>query len=89
MRAAFLQALLEEAHSDARIILVNPDTVGFHCEAFRRELPEQYLNVGIAEQNAVGVSAGLALTGRRPSSSTSSPSTRSAASSRSASISAR
>jgi transketolase len=66
MRAAFLQALFEEARRDARIVLVNPDTVGFYCESYRREFPDQYLNAGIAEQNAVGVSAGLALTGRRP-----------------------
>jgi transketolase len=66
VRAAFFQALLEEARSDARIVLVNPDTAGFYCETFRRELPDQYLNAGIAEQNAVGVSAGLALVGRRP-----------------------
>lgn len=66
MRAAFLQALLEEARRDARIVLVNPDTVGFYCESFKRELPDQYLNAGVAEQNAVGVSAGLALVGRRP-----------------------
>jgi len=66
VRAAFLQALLEEARNDAWIMLVNPDTVGYHCQTFQRELPAQYLNTGVAEQNAVGVSAGLALTGRRP-----------------------
>lgn len=66
MRAAFLETLLEAARLDPRIVLVNPDTVGFYCEAFKRELPAQYLNAGIAEQNAVGVSAGLALMGRRP-----------------------
>jgi transketolase len=66
MRAALLQALLAEAHRDKRVFLINPDTVGFHCESFRRELPDQYLNAGIAEQNAVGVAAGLALGGRRP-----------------------
>ncbi|MBI2841726.1 MAG: 1-deoxy-D-xylulose-5-phosphate synthase [Acidobacteria bacterium] len=66
MRAAFLEALLVEAHKDTRIILVSPDTGGFHCETFRRELPGQYLNAGIAEQNAVGIAAGLALAGRRP-----------------------
>lgn len=66
MRDAFFRALFEEARRDPRIVLVNPDTAGFYCEAFRREIPDQYLNVGIAEQNAVGVCAGLALTGRRP-----------------------
>ena len=66
MRAAVLEALYTEAHRDSRVFLVNPDSIGFHCEAYRREMPGQYLNVGIAEQNAVGVAAGLALTGRRP-----------------------
>lgn len=66
MRDAFFQAILQEARNDARIILVNPDTAGFYCDAYRRELPDQYLNAGVAEQNAVGVSAGLALVGRRP-----------------------
>lgn len=66
MRTAFVQTLLEEARRDARIVLVNPDTVGYYCESFRRQLPDQYLNAGIAEQNAVGVSSGLALLGRRP-----------------------
>ncbi len=66
MREVFLDQLFEAARRDARIVLVNPDSMGFYCEAFRRELPGQYLNVGIAEQNAIGVAAGLALTGRRP-----------------------
>ena len=34
--------------------------------AFRKELPEQYLNVGIAEQNCAGVAAGLATCGKIP-----------------------
>ena len=34
--------------------------------AFRKELPAQYLNVGIAEQNAAGVAAGLATCGKIP-----------------------
>jgi transketolase len=66
MRDAFFRALLEEARRDARVILVNPDTAGFYCDAYRSEIPEQYVNAGIAEQNAVGISAGLALVGRRP-----------------------
>ena len=66
MRTAFLDALYAEARRDPRVFLVNPDSIGYHCETYRRELPDQYLNAGIAEQNAIGVSAGLALTGRRP-----------------------
>jgi len=66
VRDAFFQALLEHARRDSRIVLVNPDTAGFYCDAFQRELPEQYVNTGIAEQNSVGLAAGLALAGRRP-----------------------
>ncbi len=66
MRQEFLQALLGEARRDPRIFLVNPDTVGYYCDAYQRELPNQYLNAGIAEQNAVGVAAGMAVSGRRP-----------------------
>ena len=42
--------------------------IGKSCKtgAFRKELPEQYLNVGIAEQNCAGVAAGLATCGKIP-----------------------
>ena len=59
------------------IVLVgkeNPDIVvldidiGKSCKTakFRKELPDQYLNVGIAEQNGAGVAAGLATCGKIP-----------------------
>lgn len=49
------------------ILVVDAD-IGKSCKtgAFRKELPEQYLNVGIAEQNAAGVAAGLATCGKIP-----------------------
>ena len=42
--------------------------IGKSCKtgAFRKELPDQYLNVGIAEQNCAGVAAGLATCGKIP-----------------------
>ncbi|MBQ6582593.1 MAG: transketolase family protein, partial [Mogibacterium sp.] len=42
--------------------------IGKSCKtgAFRKELPDQYLNVGIAEQNGAGVAAGLATCGKIP-----------------------
>ena len=42
--------------------------IGKSCKtgAFRKALPEQYLNVGIAEQNCAGVAAGLATCGKIP-----------------------
>ncbi|MBP3622478.1 MAG: transketolase family protein, partial [Oscillospiraceae bacterium] len=51
-----------------RNILVVDADIGKSCKtgAFRKELPEQYLNVGIAEQNCAGVAAGLATCGKIP-----------------------
>ena len=49
------------------ILVVDAD-IGKSCKTgdFRKQLPEQYLNVGIAEQNCAGVAAGLASCGKIP-----------------------
>ncbi|MBI4063355.1 MAG: transketolase [Elusimicrobia bacterium] len=63
MRTAFFKALLESARRDPRIHLVTGD-LGFSVvEAFAAELPAQFLNAGVAEQNMTGIAAGLALSG--------------------------
>ena len=59
-----MNCLLQRARIDERIYLITPD-LGFSVlEKFAHEFPERFLNVGIAEQNAVGVAAGLALSGK-------------------------
>jgi transketolase len=64
MRTAFVTCLIEQARIDERIFVITPD-MGFSVlEGFRDLFPDRFLNVGIAEQNAVGVAAGLALSGR-------------------------
>ena len=66
MRNTFAATLLEEAKKDNRIILLTGD-LGFSAfENFMRELPKQYLNAGVAEQNMTGVAAGLAMEGYKP-----------------------
>lgn len=66
MRSTFIDCLIRRARIDDRIFLITPD-VGFSVlEKFAEEFPNRYLNVGIAEQNAIGVAAGLALSGKRP-----------------------
>lgn len=65
MRSAFFEALVEEAERDERVHLVIAD-VGFGVvEPFVQRFPDRFLNVGVAEQNLIGVSAGLALSGAR------------------------
>lgn len=66
MRKAFINTLLTQAKKDSRIILLTGD-LGFTVfEEFAHTLPKQFLNVGVAEQNLVGIATGLALTGKIP-----------------------
>lgn len=66
MRTAFSATLLALAKADPRLLLLTGDHGYALFDDFRRECPAQYLNVGIAEQNMVGMAAGLARTGFRP-----------------------
>ncbi len=66
-RNAFTQELLKQAREDKRIIALTSDATGsVSLGDFSRELPGQFVEVGIAEQNLVGSSAGLASTGKKP-----------------------
>ncbi|SCK37686.1 transketolase [Variovorax sp. HW608] len=66
MRAAFSNALVEAATKDERVILLTGDHGYALFDEFRKRCPSQYVNAGIAEQNMVGVAAGLAKAGFRP-----------------------
>lgn len=64
MRVVFINTLIEEARHNKDIWLVIGD-VGFGLvEPFQKEFPNRFINVGIAEQNMIGVSAGLAIEGK-------------------------
>lgn len=66
-RHAFREALEELAASDPRIVVVTNDSIGSsNIGGFRRRFPERFINVGIAEQNLVGIGAGLAQNGKIP-----------------------
>ncbi|MCX7087921.1 MAG: hypothetical protein NTV00_07690 [Methylococcales bacterium] len=66
MRAAFSDALVGLAKADPNILLLTGDHGYALFDDFRRECPKQYINAGIAEQNMVGMAAGLARCGFRP-----------------------
>lgn len=64
MRTTFIKTLIDQASIDERIIIITPD-LGFSVlEQFGDKYPGRLINVGIAEQNAIGVAAGLALSGK-------------------------
>ena len=66
-RKAFADTLIELARADERIVAVCNDSVGSsNLVGFRREFPDRLINVGIAEQDLVGVGAGLANGGLIP-----------------------
>ncbi len=64
MRKEFFNTLLQLARTDPRIFLVVGDVGYSFVEPFMDEFPARYLNVGVAEQNMIGVSAGLSLSGK-------------------------
>lgn len=64
MRDTFVQTLMDIARQDERVMLLTGD-LGFGVlTLFAKTLPEQFLNVGVAEQNMTGVATGLALEGK-------------------------
>jgi transketolase len=66
-RDAFSEALVALAEADPRIVAVANDSIGSSkLGEFKRRFPERLINVGIAEQNLIGVSAGLASAGKIP-----------------------
>ena len=64
MRTAFIKELFELAKQDERIVLIVGD-LGFGVVTpFIEQLPRQFLNAGVAEQNMTAMAAGMALSGK-------------------------
>lgn len=65
MRTAFINTLIKLAETDKDLYLLTAD-MGFGLvEPFAEKFPERYINVGVAEQNMIGVATGLALEGKK------------------------
>jgi transketolase len=66
-RDAYATTLVELAEADPRVVAVVNDSVGSSkLSAFQERFPERLINVGIAEQDMVGVATGLANGGKIP-----------------------
>jgi transketolase len=66
LRKAFITTLCELAAADERIVLMTGDLGHLAMEPFREQFPSRFLNVGVAEQNMIGLATGLAEAGFLP-----------------------
>lgn len=64
IRDAFFDELYNIAANDSNVMFLTADMGAFSLERFKKNLSNQYINVGVAEQNMVGVAAGLVLGGK-------------------------
>ena len=66
MRKAFIDALSSLAAADERILLLTGDLGYMAMEEFEQRFPKRFFNVGVAEQNMIGMATGLADAGFLP-----------------------
>jgi len=64
-RDAFFKRVYELAKENRNIIVISADMGTSALEPFKRDLPGQFIDAGIAEQNAINVAAGLAIEGKK------------------------
>jgi transketolase len=65
MRNSFLAALTLLAEKDKDVVLLTADLGYGVFEEFESSFPDQYFNVGVAEQNMTGVATGLSIEGKK------------------------
>lgn len=70
-RVTYSMALLDLAENDERIVALSADLASStKLTSFQKKYPERFFNVGVAEQNMLGIAAGLANSGKIPFAST-------------------
>ena len=70
-RDGYGQGLVELGRKNPNIVALGADLTGStRCNWFKDEFPDRFIQVGIAEQNMVGIAVGLALIGKVPFAST-------------------
>ncbi len=65
MRFAVVETIYEAALLDKNIYFITGDLNHAKVDEFKKNIPDQYINAGMAEQNLIGVAAGLALSGMK------------------------
>lgn len=65
IRDAFFDQIYNIAKNDKDVIFISADADAFSLRNFKNNLPDQFINVGVAEQNMALVATGLALEGKK------------------------
>jgi|TARA_R100000455_G_C6273599_1_gene131407 transketolase len=65
MRDAFFNRLYDYVSKDKNVLVLTADHGAFGLKKIEKDFPEQYLNVGIAEQTLISLAAGLASCGKK------------------------
>lgn len=65
IRDAFFDEIYNIASKDMDVIFITADADAFSLRRYKEDFPDQFINVGVAEQNMVSVAAGLALSGKK------------------------
>lgn len=65
MRQTFIDTLTKLAEKDQNIYLLTGDLGFSFFENFAGKFPDRFINCGVAEQNMIGVAAGLVLSGKK------------------------
>tara|TARA_B110000037_G_scaffold12079_1_gene12945 strand:+ start:4860 stop:5804 length:945 start_codon:yes stop_codon:yes gene_type:complete len=66
LRDAFIYSLQKIGEKDKKVILLTNDQGAPALDDYRKNLPKQFFNAGISEQNIVATAAGLSLAGFKP-----------------------
>lgn len=64
-RDAFWNKIYELARKDRNIVVVSADMGAPALDQIRSDIPSQFINVGIAEQNAIAIASGLVMSGKK------------------------
>ena len=65
VRDVFFDKVYQQCKNDPNLIIISADMDAFSLRKIARDFPNQYLNVGVSEQNMINVAAGMALFGKR------------------------
>lgn len=65
IRDAFFDEFYKTGSTDSDVMFLSSDMDAFSLRKFKTDFPNQFINVGVAEQNMINVAAGLALSGKK------------------------